>query len=90
MNNPPPKKPKVDAFEGTMLLIDIYRHKMELYQFEKKVTMNVKVFEIGNAGLHKSTFLGEENPGTGSSTEEKTRGVSRPSCSIQIIRFLCG
>ena len=41
-----------------------------------------------NTGLHKSTFLGEENPGSGSSTKEKTRGVSRPSCSLQIIKFM--
>ena len=39
VNTPLPKKPKVDAFEGTMLLIDIYRHKMELNQFEKKVRL---------------------------------------------------
>ena len=37
VNSPLPKKPKVDAFEDTMLLIDIYRHKMELDKFEKKV-----------------------------------------------------
>ena len=39
VNNPLPKKPKVDAFEDTMLLIDIYRHKMQLDKFEKKVKM---------------------------------------------------
>ena len=37
VNSPLPKKPKVDAFEDTMLLIDIYRHKMQLDKFEKKV-----------------------------------------------------
>ena len=37
VNNPTPKKTKVDTFEDTMLLIDIYRHKMELEIFEKKV-----------------------------------------------------
>ena len=41
VNNPTPKKPKVDAFEDTMLLIDIYRHKMQLDKFEKKVK-NIK------------------------------------------------
>jgi len=36
VNTPTPKKMKVDTFEDTMLLIDIYRHKMELETFEKK------------------------------------------------------
>jgi len=36
VNNPTPKRTKVDTFEGTMLLIDIYKHKMELETFEKK------------------------------------------------------
>merc|ERR1712066_64258 len=36
VNRPTPKKTKVDMFEDTMLLIDIYRHKMELDKFEKK------------------------------------------------------
>merc|ERR1711936_190240 len=36
VNNPTPKKTKVDTFADTMLLIDIYRHKMELETFEKK------------------------------------------------------
>ena len=38
VNTPTPKKMKVDTFEDTMLLIDIYRHKMELETFEKKVS----------------------------------------------------
>ena len=45
VNSPLPKKPKVDAFEGTMLLIDIYRHKMELNQIEKKVKI-IKYFRL--------------------------------------------
>jgi len=38
VNNPTPKKTKtkVDCFEETMLLIGIYKHKMELAKYEKK------------------------------------------------------
>ena len=40
MNNPTPKqtKTKVDAFEDTMFLMDLYKHKMQLAKYEKKVT----------------------------------------------------
>merc|ERR1712133_119560 len=38
VNNPTPQKTKtkVDCFEETMLLIGIYKHKMELAKYEKK------------------------------------------------------
>merc|ERR1712198_490508 len=36
VNNPTEKKAKVDCFEETMLLIEIYRHKLELAKYEKK------------------------------------------------------
>ena len=39
VNNPTPKqtKTKVDAFEDTMFLMDLYKHKMQLAKYEKKV-----------------------------------------------------
>ena len=43
VNNPTPKKTKVDTFADTMLLIDIYRHKMELETFEKKVIIGNRI-----------------------------------------------
>ena len=43
VNNPTPKRTKVDTFEGTMLLIDIYKHKMELETFEKKVIIGNRI-----------------------------------------------
>ena len=43
VNNPTPKKTKVDTFADTMLLIDIYKHKMELETFEKKVIIGNRI-----------------------------------------------
>ena len=41
MNNPTPKKTKtkVDTFEDTLFLMDLYKHKMQLAKYEKKVKM---------------------------------------------------
>ena len=42
MNNPTPKKTKtkVDTFEDTLFLMDLYKHKMQLAKYEKKVLLN--------------------------------------------------
>ena len=45
MNNPTPKKTKnkVDTFEDTMFLMDLYKHKMQLAKYEKKVLVNLNL-----------------------------------------------
>ena len=55
VNNPTPKRTKVDTFEGTMLLIDIYKHKMELETFEKKVVIENRV-PISRRNIFNSIF----------------------------------
>ena len=37
VKNPMPEVPKGDAFEDTMLLIDMMKHQKELNNYEKKV-----------------------------------------------------
>ena len=48
MNNPTPKKTKtkVDTFEDTLFLMDLYKHKMQLAKYEKKVLLII--LEINN------------------------------------------
>ena len=55
VNNPTPKKTKVDTFADTMLLIDIYKHKMELETFEKKVVIENRV-PISRRNIFNSIF----------------------------------
>ena len=46
VNNPLPKKKtssKADSFQDTMVLIDIYRHKMELAKYEKRVRLQLSI-----------------------------------------------
>ena len=72
MNNPTPKKTKtkVDTFEDTLFLMDLYKHKMQLAKYEKRVFLN------RNFILFKTIFyffIGENDPGYGNGTEKKER-----------------